>query len=49
MDGKKHSALMLMDTGSNFNILATEMKAKQKWTIDFGKGAIFGQLNGSCI
>ena len=34
MDGKKHSALMLMDTGSNFNILAAEMKVligKNDW------------------
>ena len=34
MDGKIHSALMLMDTGSNFNILAAEMKVlicKNDW------------------
>ena len=34
IDGKIYSALMLMDTGSNFNILATEMKVligKDDW------------------
>ena len=30
-------------------MIGSPFMAKQKWTIDFGEGAIFGQLNGSCI
>ena len=43
MDGKIHSALMLMDTGSNFNILAAEMKVligKNDWLDERLDGAV---------
>ena len=43
MDGKIHSALMLMDTGSNFNILAAEMKvliSKSDWLDERLDGAV---------
>lgn len=43
MDGKIHSALMLMDTGINFNILAAEMKVligKNDWLDERLDGAV---------